>query len=386
MAKEFPKGRTAFLVIHGIGEQNPLETLDSFSRGFIGLFNELKIAFDPFHQITERKEAGGSSWTESFVRLKPKQGDGHIDIHEYYWAYLTEEKITVPEVWAWVEKALEGTRKFYDENEELRKRFEKDGKVSFRLAEVLKLLFWLSIFYPFLKIALSISLLLSRIPGISVFKKAAGFLQEKLRPMIVGYIGDVAIYTTTDTKSRFFELRRKILKESQALVESLLSDDSYDRVIIAGHSLGSVIAYDTLNRLNLAANLPDARHPALEKVGGLITFGSPLDKIAFFFREHAKKGEYVRRQIIQQLHSFKARQLSFEPNSIEMGCKIKPKLDGIPWVNYFDMNDPVSGHLDFYIMGDNDNVELRMDEKWGVAHTTYWGHQRMYGDIFKRFF
>ena len=384
MPAGFPKGRTALLVIHGIGEQNPLETLDSFSRGFIRRFTEQALAFRVTHEIVERKESAGSSWTESFVRLQPDQGEGLLDIHEYYWAYLTEEKITVPEVWAWVEQTLAGTRKFYADNQELRKRYEKGGKPAFRLEKVHRLLYALSIVYPVLKILVPVLLYFFKLAR---FKKVPELLERMLRPLVVGYLGDVAIYTTTDAKSRFFDIRRKILTESHKLVESLLAGDTYDRVIIAGHSLGSAIAYDTLNRLNLSANLPIAPQSVpLEKIGGLITFGSPLDKIAFFFRERASKNEYVRRQILQQLHSFKAKELTFEKDDTEIACNIKPKLDGIRWVNYHDPQDPVSGHLDFYLIDDDDNRKLDMKVAWGKAHTAYWEYDPMYEHIIGTFF
>lgn len=386
MKNQFPAGRTALLVIHGIGEQNPLETLDSFSRGFMQHLAVLEQNITASHRIKEQKGASGAPWTESYVRIQPASGDGLIDIHEYYWAYLTEEKITIPEVWAWVEQALAGTRKFYDENRELRRRFESNGTVSYRLNKVMRLLYLMSIFHPAIKLLIPVLQYFSRLPIPAVFTTAAGFLLNKLHPVIVGFIGDVAIYTTTDAKSRFYDIRNKILAESLVLVESLLRDDTYDRVIVAGHSLGSVIAFDTLNRLNIAANQSSSQPLNLEKVGGLITFGSPLDKTAFFFREHAGKQEYVRRQIMQQLHSFKARNLTIETDETELSCTIKPLLDAIPWVNYYDAQDPVSGHLDFYQIDESGNHELSMGAAWGVAHTAYWEHRKMYEDIFRRFF
>jgi len=384
MGKGFPKGSTAFLVIHGIGEQNPFETLDSFTRGFVKLFNDNKLAFNISHRISERKESSGSSWTESFVRLQPDNGDGFIDIHEYYWAYLTEEKITVPEVGQWVEQTLEGTRKFYAENEELRKRYETNGTAKYRLTKVLILLHLLSVVYPLLKIVVPLLSYLFRLPLISGFKKGAVFLEGLLRPVIVGYIGDVAIYTTVDEKSEFFEVRRKILAESQLLIESLLTEETYNRIIIVGHSLGSVIAYDTLNSLNLRANLPNSRPLPFEKIKGLITFGSPLDKVAFFFREHASSEQYIRRQIMEQLHSFRAKKFDFEANLAEVNSTITSIMKGIKWVNYYDMLDPVSGHLDFYEV--DENKELLMHSKWGVAHTAYWEHEPMYEDMADKYF
>ena len=54
MSKQFAKGRTAILVIHGIGEQNPYETLDQFGRNlmrylsFEGGINDLQISADRY--------------------------------------------------------------------------------------------------------------------------------------------------------------------------------------------------------------------------------------------------------------------------------------------------------------------------------------------------
>lgn len=59
----------------------------------------------------------------------------------------------------------------------------------------------------------------------------------------------------------------------------------YDQVILAGHSLGSVVAYDALDRLSNDLNTGNWRFPKdkRERLPGLVTFGSPLDKIALFF-------------------------------------------------------------------------------------------------------
>lgn len=61
---EFPKDRTTFLVIHGIGEQNPFETLDSFSRGMIDYLRSERIEFHATHRITERKDLETPGWQE----------------------------------------------------------------------------------------------------------------------------------------------------------------------------------------------------------------------------------------------------------------------------------------------------------------------------------
>ena len=98
---------------------------------------------------------------------------------------------------------------------------------------------------------------------------------------------------------------------------TLLTDRArqFDQVVLSGHSLGSVIAYDTVNELlsrvwatqELSRTGADAAQTLtrtdLEKLRGLVTFGSPLDKVCYFYREHVASDEAVRAQILLFLYS-----------------------------------------------------------------------------------
>jgi hypothetical protein len=57
VTEKFPTGKTAFLVIHGIGEQTTFETLDSFARGLINYIRSEDIDLEARHQIIERRDA-----------------------------------------------------------------------------------------------------------------------------------------------------------------------------------------------------------------------------------------------------------------------------------------------------------------------------------------
>jgi hypothetical protein len=86
---------------------------------------------------------------------------------------------------------------------------------------------------------------------------------------------------------------------------------------------------------------------------GLITFGSPLDKMAFFFREQTKKEQYLRSQIIKHFHGFKQRPWSEQQTDGAKRLVATPQLfsrlfDDIRWRNYHDRGDLVSGSLDYY--------------------------------------
>ncbi len=63
--------------------------------------------------------------------------------------------------------------------------------------------------------------------------------------------------------------------------------------------------------------------------------------------------------------------------SLDLADPIHPLLDKVPWINFYDERDWVSGHLDFY--GEVENVKLDMDLKNAIeAHEAYWKK----GDMF----
>ena len=375
MIDRFPSGKTCFLVIHGIGEQNPFETLDSFARGFVSYFQSQKVPFTLTHELRSCNDAGGKQWTDNFVRIGNTSAGDFIDVHEYYWAYLTEEQITTGEVFRWVQQSLSGAMKYYGQDEELRKKYEGSAKPYWwRLLSILR---WMRYWYW------AIRLMSFLLPEWKLFKPLKNIVEGFATNIIVGYIGDVAIYTTTDEKSRYYKIRQEILNECLAMLESLLAGRQYDRIIIAGHSLGSVIAYDTLNRLTIKANLEKAESHLTGALKGLVTFGSPLDKTAFFFREHTGEDQYIRRQIIEHLFSFKAKLLDLQKNDVRVENTIVPKLDTVRWINFYDDLDPVSGHLDFYRV--DENIKMNLRKPWGLAHIGYWSDLDMYARIVEYF-
>jgi len=212
----------------------------------------------------------------------------------------------------------------------------------------------------------------------------AAIVAVALSYVLTKYVADVAVYTTADAKSKNYATRSAILDGSTKALAEILINPDYDRVILAGHSLGSVIAYDTINELigRVAGTAgPGSDHPdpavtrqQLAKLRGLVTFGSPLDKIYYFFREHVKEGQAIRAQILSLLHSFR---------KVPSGRDYRPykfdytplRLDELLWLNAWSPLDPVSAHLHFYDVN---------QQKWfwysvpGLAHLGYWGDPDFY--------
>jgi len=116
---------------------------------------------------------------------------------------------------------------------------------------------------------------------------ASGFI----RVVLVQFVGDVAIYVMPYKLDAFNDLRKEIKDAVYKVAHAVyaLKDKSgqlvYERVIVLGHSLGSVISYDALNRLILedgAAPADEVLH-VVDRTPLFLTFGSPLDKTAFIF-------------------------------------------------------------------------------------------------------
>jgi len=204
-----------------------------------------------------------------------------------------------------------------------------------------------------------------------------------IRGIMIQFPGDVAAYVSTHTLDRFQEIRTKIKDAVTKVARAIYSVDEYEGVVWVGHSLGSVVVYDALNAVIMDDQLPGKEDDEASKNGPgvvartklLLTFGSPLDKIAFIFGA--------------QLADAKTRDAlaaSFQPLILDYD-----KFRNIPWVNIWSPADIISGHLDFFDdprQAGNRKVENVIDEQATtplMAHVEYWKNdllfERMYQGI-----
>jgi hypothetical protein len=195
-------------------------------------------------------------------------------------------------------------------------------------------------------------------------------------------IGDLAVYLGSDTLSTNFVARSQILEECTQTVRSLLDDQHdlvpdrtptrYDRVILAAHSLGSVIAYDTLNDLmaqNMASLTPDE---SLRHISALFTFGCPLNKIYYFFRARTSAKTYVLNEILYVLHSFRLR----NPAPAGVLPFPDPFHPNFKWLNAWCPKDVISGRMLFYQADQNKIVKQGFEP--ATAHVGYWKNPKLY--------
>ncbi len=192
------------------------------------------------------------------------------------------------------------------------------------------------------------------------------------RQFLVQYLGDVAAYVEPYRLDRFNALREQIKNCTFGAADAIYrasggenSTPLYDRIVIVAHSLGSVVAYDVLNIL-LRTDLPrGGQIDVAGRTNALITFGSPLDKLAFLFsQQHISETQEALAATIQPL----LQRPAWRPH----------------WTNIYSRNDIISGRLDYFDDGITGRVCNLQDPEASTplaAHTEYWNNTLLWKTV-----
>jgi hypothetical protein len=212
-------------------------------------------------------------------------------------------------------------------------------------------------------------------------------LSAKIRTLMIEYVGDVAIYVQPNKLDRFSKVRDEIKKTASDVASAVyLACEPgthaflYKDVAAVGHSLGSVIAYDTLNRLMLDDWLGKNHLGIADRTNSLVTFGSPLDKTAFFFTIQGKETLHIRERLAATVQPI-----------IESYRKFRK----FRWINVYSRNDVVSGKLIFYDLPDMQTpkevpplaVHNLIDPDNSVplvAHVDYWKNELVWTELMQQ--
>ncbi len=163
---------------------------------------------------------------------------------------------------------------------------------------------------------------------------------------MVGFFGDVQIYTTRDENdSKFFELRDGILRVTVDAIVKAISPEAnggreYDRVIVLTHSLGATIAMDALIRVYQLSAQGAITQEQFLKIRAFITAGSSLEKTRYFFDS---SGNSPSLSFEQWRNDAYGALFSADPAVLA-----KPPGDGIFWINYWYFQDPICNEIRSY--------------------------------------
>ncbi|HSL84053.1 MAG TPA: hypothetical protein VLF66_14875 [Thermoanaerobaculia bacterium] len=218
--------RQAVVVIHGIGEQRPLSTI----RSFLTAITDGLVRSKP-DRLSESFELRRFTLPET--RTLPL-----TDVYELYWAHhMDRARWSAALRWIW------------------HLLFRRTSTVPRGLRPVHRAL-WILLLLAAAATAVSAlrafgeegAGLRSFATSAITYAPVAVFLGQWLfGRMVLGYLGDAARYLTPEPAN--IEVRNKIRSEGARLLRRLHEARTYSRIVVVGHSLGSVIGYDVLRHL-----------------------------------------------------------------------------------------------------------------------------------------
>ncbi|MBX3329223.1 MAG: hypothetical protein KF722_02390 [Nitrospira sp.] len=214
----------AVVLIHGIGEQKPMSTLRSF----------VKAVLPPAENGREQYRSKPDRMSELFeLRRLTSTGRSSTHFYEYYWAYHVEGT-TWWHLFQWFTGLL----------------FRRPSDVPSGLKTI-----WGFTWMALIGIVISIPLgymaaiytAVTTLPHFSFVWIVGMILLLTLQGFILYWVGDAARYLSPSPEN--IALRQKVRSEGVRLLRRLHRSHEYERIIVVGHSLGSVIGYDIITRL-----------------------------------------------------------------------------------------------------------------------------------------
>lgn len=236
--------KQAVVILHGMGEQVPMQTLNSFIEAVWSKDAALVDQSKPDPDTGKpRTEVHNSSWakpdsrnTSTELRRVTTESDkkgNRTDFYEYYWAHMMQGN-TWENVRAWIQDLL------------LRNPFKRvPGRVLH--AWIVLWLITLAVGY-FMVLELfpdkegqvsTFSILMNAAIGLAVTAFVSNVLVKRF--------GDVAGYTKSWPSN--VAKRHEIQSAGVELLDRLIKSKEYDRIVVVAHSLGTIVAYEILAEL-----------------------------------------------------------------------------------------------------------------------------------------
>jgi len=230
--------RTAVVIVHGMGEQMPLETLNKFVKTALPKFEGERHYFSHPARIADSYEA-----RRLLAYRQPFHGPplhGQVEFFEYHWSYMmTDNKLSdiVPTL--------------------LRLMLRSRRTVPWGLRKVWLIVWLVALLTLIVAIAIVVAgvkfeeftlsgvltALLGQTVIVTLLVKVAGQLGDAVTKSFV----DVVRYL--DRSPRSYNVRRQIRKGMVELLTDIHDRGTYTRVVVVAHSLGAFIAYDAITWL-----------------------------------------------------------------------------------------------------------------------------------------
>lgn len=251
---ELRKLRTAVVVVHGMGEHRPLETLNGFIDAGLPSVGGARRFYSRPDGVTDSYES-----RRYLAPRQPEHGANpelyaQTEFFEYHWAYLMQGN-ELGDLWSTVRKFLL-----------LRAGYVPSGLLVVWVVAWLLIAVgvWAFVWGPLSHLDLAEGPIIEVVAEVLLGGGLAAILVAwlvtgPLKRWVTSSFVDVVRYL--DTSPRSYAVRRDIRAGIIKLLDGLTNSDRYDRIVIVAHSLGSYIAYDAISYLWGQYNIRYARPP-----------------------------------------------------------------------------------------------------------------------------
>ncbi|MEG0892074.1 MAG: hypothetical protein RSF01_09390 [Bacteroidales bacterium] len=409
--------RNAVVLIHGIGGPRPMDTLRNFVEGVRDGLKSNNNLQEQKSVIRSKPNKMSVGFETRMLRLSKSRKRAATDFYEFYWAHTMKEN-KFSDFSDWVFKLLLTRSKNVPDN--------------------FKFLWWFLWSFFCLAVVIILGVLFVKpmreyylwISSLSMIMVIGTVVFRLLKGTFLNFAGDAGRYFTPkacNVESRF-EIRRRGIE----LLTSLQNSDKYDRIILVGHSLGSVIGYDLLrflwtdvhetfdkskkiaqpfvkqvnqltkklweegtiaNREKIAREFRYAQHDCFEEyknlglkwlISDFITIGSPLCNIDFLsagkvpFETMVREREYP---VCPPLNDESDKAIYFKESVEFLDNKWSVKvlhhaaLFGVTrWTNIFFENDIIGGSMERLFGSGVRNISIKnsIPRIFLGGHTKYW--------------
>jgi hypothetical protein len=290
--------RIAVVVIHGIGFQRPFETLDKVVEGVLAAAEETFGCVDPavavrqFADDEATPRAGYTSdfWERNYFEVTarapaPATEVFRFTILEAYWGHRRETDIPRARARRWLIRRLaelDRARLFLC-------RRRTDNQTRLRLLDPAVPADGARLGAGDREIAPRLRRLLRwALVGAGLVGPFQGIVGRIVSLVYFGLLSrvrwqDVVAYITTDPQNPLYRVRGDILDEVEDRLHAIAdwasnSREPVDGIVVVGHSLGSVILVDVINRMR---RRPAGRTAlaALEPKATVVLLGSPVEHV-----------------------------------------------------------------------------------------------------------
>ncbi|MEM8487893.1 MAG: DUF2779 domain-containing protein [Bacteroidota bacterium] len=234
-------GRLAIVIIHGIGNQQPLDTMFPFVNNLI---EEPARPGEPKYWSKPDR----ISDTFELRRMTARKGQGRptTDFYEYYWAHRIPGA-TLKQIWTWFRRVV------FVNPKNLIPKIRKYQVISLAFL-MLVVIGYISISVPVISkwLAPGLDSIAAKVVAGIFYTVVVRLVLQAGHTVLTQYVGDAARYLHPDPEN--IQIRQAIRANGVRLLKKLHEVDhkgkqKYSRIVVVGHSLGSVIAYDIVNIL-----------------------------------------------------------------------------------------------------------------------------------------